>query len=71
MIINPITLIIGLTFSPIAAIMAFLITYNEYRRHYSTETKPRKMALEVAIVTFVFFLALSVVIGWLLKGIIK
>jgi len=71
MIINPVTLIIGLTFSPIAAIMAFLIAYNEYQHHYPTKTKPRKMALEVAIVTFVFFLALSVVIGWLLKGIIK
>jgi len=69
MIINPITLIIGLVFSPIAAIMAFLITYNEYQRHYPTKTKPRRMALEVAIITFVFFLVLSVVIGWLLKGI--
>jgi len=71
MIINPITLIIGLTFSPIAAIMAFLIAYNEYQHHYSTKIKPRKMALEVAIVTFVFFLVLSIIIGWLLKGIIK
>jgi hypothetical protein len=70
MIINPIILLIGLVFSPIAAMMAFLITYGEYQHHYPDKATPRKLALEAAVGAFIFFLALSIIIGWLLGKII-
>jgi K+-sensing histidine kinase KdpD len=70
MIINPITFLIGLVFAPVAAMMAFLITYGEYQHHYPDKATPLKLALEAAVVTFIFFLALSIITGWLLGKII-
>jgi H+/Cl- antiporter ClcA len=60
---NPISLVIGLVFSPIAAAMAFLITYGEYSRHYTDKKMPSKLALEAAIMTFIIFGAISFLIG--------
>jgi len=56
-------LIIGMVFSPIAAIMAFIITYEEYRRHYNEKQKPFRIALNSAIVTFIVFMLISVLGG--------
>lgn len=71
MIINPITLVVGLVFAPLAALMAFLITYGEYQHHYPDKVMPRKLALEAAAGTFIFFLILSIVIGWFLTSIFQ
>jgi len=60
---NHISLVIGLVFSPIAATMAFLITYGEYSHHYSDRKMPLKLAMEAAIMTFVLFLAISSLVG--------
>ena len=56
-------LLIGLFFSPIAGLMAFLITYHEYQRHYADKQQPLRIALEAALFTFAFFMIVSVVIG--------
>lgn len=61
--LNPITLIIGLIFCPIAALMAFFITYGEYSRHYSDKKKPLKIAFQAAILAFIFFAIISVSSG--------
>jgi hypothetical protein len=71
MIFNPITTLIGLVFSPLAALCAYIITYGEYQHHYPNNQMPRKLALEAAIGTFVIFLLLSVAIGWFLGGIVN
>jgi len=60
---NPISLAIGLVFSPIAAAMAFLITYGEYSRHYTDKKIPLKFAIEAAIMTFIIFAVISFLIG--------
>src|SRR5277367_2126335 len=39
-------------------IQYYLITYKEWEHHYPSPEIPRKMALETAIFTFIFFLAL-------------
>jgi hypothetical protein len=44
-----------LSFAFIAAMMAYLISYNEWIHHYPTKKEPRKIALETAIFTFVVF----------------
>jgi len=56
--------LIGLFFSLTAAVMAFLITLNEYQKHYIDKVKPRLMALETAAVFFGLFMAISIAIAW-------
>jgi hypothetical protein len=52
--------------SLLAAIMAFLITYEEYKRHYPDKRRVLKKALETAIFTFVFFLFLGLLLAIIL-----
>ncbi|MEA4924190.1 MAG: hypothetical protein VB084_02670 [Syntrophomonadaceae bacterium] len=61
--------IIGLLFSPLAAIMGFIITYEEYRRHYSEKQKPFRIALNSAIATLIVFMLITVLGGILLARI--
>ena len=49
-------LIVALIFSLIAAVMAFLIVYDEYRHHYEEGKTPLKMGLRAALVTFILFI---------------
>jgi uncharacterized BrkB/YihY/UPF0761 family membrane protein len=65
-----VSVVISLIFSPLASVMAFLITYGEYSHHYPDKRKPIKLATEAALVTLVFFIVLSFVIGFLLENII-
>jgi hypothetical protein len=51
-------LLIGGFFSTIAAIMAFLITYQEYSKHFKDRKIVMKISLEGAIVVFIFFFIL-------------
>lgn len=64
-------LLIGLVFSPIAGLMAFLITYHEYRRHYADKQQPLKIALEAALFTFAFFMIVSVIVGIALNSVLQ
>jgi purine-cytosine permease-like protein len=52
--------------SLLAAVMAFLITYEEYVHHYHDKRKTLKTALEAAIFTLVFFLALGLLLAIIL-----
>jgi len=70
-VIIGLTLLIGLTLSPIAGIMAFLITYHEYQRHYADKQQPLKIALEAALFTFAFFMIVSAVISLILNRIYR
>ena len=67
MIINPVSLVIGLVFSPLAALMAFFITYDEYLHHYSDKKKSLKLALQTGVFSFMFFMILSLIIGFIFK----
>jgi len=51
--INFIPMLIGLILSPVAAAMAFLITYEEYSHHFTDKRKPLKFAFEAAIFTLI------------------
>lgn len=57
---------IGGIFGFFAALMAYLITYNEWVHHYPTKKEPRKMALEAAVFTFIFFFIISLIAGYVL-----
>lgn len=60
-------LIIGLIFGSLGALMAYLITYKEWMRHYTSPKVPRRMALETAIFTFIFFLVVCMIVGIVIK----
>ena len=60
--------LIFLPFVFIAAIMAYLITYNEWVHHYTTKKEPRKYALEAAIFTFIFFTVMMVFVIYVLTN---
>jgi len=59
-------LILGAMFSLLAGTMAFLITYNEYSKHFKDRRKAVLAALQTAVVAFLFFVALSLVAGLVL-----
>ena len=59
--------IVGLIFGSLGAIMAYLITYKEWMHHYPTKKEPRKMALETAIFTFIFFMLVALLVGVVIK----
>ena len=62
---------IGLIFGAIAALMAYLITYNEWIHHYTTKKEPRKIALEAAVFAFLFFFLMSLFTGFILTNYIN
>jgi len=55
-----------LPFVLIGSIIAYLITYNEYMRHYQTKKEPREIALEAAVFAFVLFNVISIFIIFIL-----
>ncbi len=61
-----IVVIVGIIFGFLASVMAFVITYNEYARHFPGTDKPRKLALEAAFFTFVVFLTVAALSGYFL-----
>jgi len=50
------------TFSILAALCAFIITYGEYLKHYPDKKKPLKMAIQTALAAFLLFTLLSLVV---------
>ena len=54
--------------SLLAAIMAFLITYEEYKHHYPDKRQICKAALKTAAFTFVFFLVIGVLLAVILPN---
>ena len=45
-----------------AAMMAFLISYQEYLRHFPDKSRARLMALQSALFTFLFFVVIGLVL---------
>jgi hypothetical protein len=56
-------LIVGVAFGFLAALIAFFITYLEYRRHKFEGWRLWREALTVAIFTFMIFVGLAFLIG--------
>jgi hypothetical protein len=56
--------VIGLVFGGLAGLIAFFITYNEWRKHKFTGWPLWREALTRGFFTFMFFFLLSLAIGW-------
>lgn len=61
-----ITWFLWLLFSPIAAVLAYLITFDEYRKHFPDRRRAVRESLRSAGVTLLFFLVLGAVLSPLL-----
>jgi uncharacterized membrane protein len=61
-----ITLSFGIIFGILASMSAFLITYNEYQKHHLAKQRLLIVSLQSAIVTLIFFIVSSLLIGYLL-----
>ena len=60
-------LAMGVVFGGLAAAGAYIISYSEYRQRFLRPGQSaKKMAFQVAAMTFAFFLVSSVVLGLLL-----
>jgi len=61
-----ISIVIGIVFGFIAALMAFVITWHEYEKHKFTGRRLFREAFQSGIFTFAIFVILSILIGFLL-----
>lgn len=52
-------IVIGLGLSALAGLAAFLITYEEWSRHYPSKREPLRHALNAAVFAFAVFVALT------------
>ncbi|PIY82609.1 MAG: hypothetical protein COX96_04960 [Candidatus Omnitrophica bacterium CG_4_10_14_0_2_um_filter_44_9] len=60
------SVVIGIVFGFVAALMAFVITWREFERHKFAGERLFKEAFQSGIFTFVVFLLLSILAGFLL-----
>jgi len=58
---------IGLIFSLVAALMAFLVTYGEYSRHFMAKSRALKISIETASVIFAVFFIITIIAGLVLS----
>ncbi len=55
-------------FSPFAGIIAYIITYDEYQHHFDKK-QAKQRALQMALFTFVIFIAVGLVSGFTFRQI--
>jgi len=55
-------LLLGSIFSAVAGLMAFVIFYQEYSRHFSERRKARAAAIRGGFAAFFFFMVLMILI---------
>ena len=63
---NPVAALIltaTITFSPFAAIIAYIITYDEYQHHLDKKSA-RNQAIQAAIFTFFVFIVVGLLSGY-------
>jgi uncharacterized membrane protein YhhN len=49
-----------------ASLIAFLVTYEEYTKHYVDKRMPRRLALEAAVFAFFVVFLLAILTGFVL-----
>lgn len=53
-------------FGTVAGASSYIIFYREYQHHFVDTNKARAMALKGALTAFLFFVALSVIAGFVI-----
>ena len=57
--------------SILTAVMSFLMFYDEYERNYTDKRKILIIAFKIAIITFVVFLVLGLLLGFILMYVMR
>jgi hypothetical protein len=52
-------IVLGAAFSILAALCAFVITYEEYLKHFPDKQRPLKMAAQMSLAAFAFIMLIS------------
>jgi len=60
-------LLVGVIFGFIGSLMAFVITYHEYQKHQFRGKRLFKEAFQAALYTFIFYIIIMAVVGFLLS----
>lgn len=58
--------VLGLVFGFAAGLMAFLISYREYVRHFKDKRKPLVMSLQTGLGAFLLIMGISLLGGYIL-----
>jgi uncharacterized membrane-anchored protein len=58
----------GSSLSLVAALMAYLISYEEYRKHFYDKKKPIIMSLQSAGLILAFFLVISLIAAFIFSN---
>ena len=66
-----IALLLGLILGPLAGLMAFAITYEEYQHHFPNRRRVMWASLEAGVTAFLVFLLASVLGGILAAKLIR
>ena len=64
---NAFFLALGIACGVMAGLMTFLISYNELVKHFATKIIPVKVSLKSALVSFIFFLLMSLALEFFIK----
>ncbi len=64
------SVLLGVVFGLVAALMAFLIVYDEYQKHMLGNRRLWKKSLIGGLAAFLFFFILSIVAGYWLSYVI-
>jgi len=61
-------LMLGAVLSLIAAVMAFLITYEEYRKHFIDKRRILVMSLQSAAMIMIFFIVVTLIVAYVFSN---
>ena len=59
-----VAIVIGMMFGPLAAIVAFVISYEEYRHHFHDKKKAVLLSLKSAMVTLIVVAVVTFIAGY-------
>jgi hypothetical protein len=62
-LMSALLVVLGLIFAPLAAVMAYVITYEEWSRHQLPHEQVVRHSMEVALIAFGFFAVASFGLG--------
>ena len=61
--VSALVITVTATFSPFAAVIAYIVSLDEYLHHFESKKEARKQALRTAIFTLIVFVILGIILS--------